>query len=260
MNLSAHLGYQFTEVPFSERFALAARSGYRAVEFPSPYAFDASGLDDLLGQHRLQLVQFGTPMGAPENGDKGTAALKARRTEFEEGLERALEMAIRLRCPRIHVMAGIVRADADADWDVYVENVRRAVNMFAAHDIATLIEVMSPQEVPGYFMSSFEQAEALFDAIPDRNLQFLFDTYHAAVLTGDAAGSLQRWLHRTGHIQISDFPGRHEPGTGTLPFKDMFDLLSASQYTGWLGCEYRPQTTTIEGLVHLQAYLPPLNH
>src|SRR5262249_30182076 len=99
-----------------------------------------------------------------------------------------------------------------------------------------------------------------FDAIADPHLQFLFDTYHAAVLTGDVLHSLEHWLPRTGHIQISDYPGRHEPGTGALPFPDFFDRLKSQNYSGWLGCEYRPQTTTLDGLIYLQSYLNPQNH
>jgi hydroxypyruvate isomerase len=260
MKLSAHLGFQFNEVPFLERFALAAQCGYRAVEFPAPYGYDLAVLKRLLTEHGLQLVQIGTPMGNVSQKEKGMAAFPSRRAEYLESLEAALSAALALDCPRIHVMAGVITDTADASWNTYVENVGVAVEKFSAAGIDTLIELMSPGEVPGYVVSTFEHADKLFTAIPDRRLQFLFDTYHAAALDTDVAALLARWLPRTGHIQISDFPGRHEPGTGSLPFPELFRLIDASGYRGWVGCEYRPQSDTISGLAFLKQYLSPGTH
>lgn len=260
MKLSAHIGFQFTEAPFLERFALAARAGYRAVEFPVPYAYEIDVLKAMLQEHQLELVQIGAPAGLPEKGEKGLAALSGRGPEFRQSLEAAVEYAVALRCPRVHIMAGTAGGTLAADWRTYVDNMRLAVQIFSNEGIATLAEIMSPAEVPGYYLSSFELAEALFEAIPDANLQCLFDTYHAAALTNDVPGLLRRWLPRTGHIQISDFPGRHEPGTGDLPFDQLFGQIDVAGYDGWVGCEYRPATTTAEGLVYLQRYLHPEHH
>jgi 2-dehydrotetronate isomerase len=255
MKLSAHLGFQFNEVPFLERFALAARSGYRAVEFPSPYLYDVAVLQRALDDHDLKLVQISAPMGDAAKNEKGIAAFSSRRAEFLAGLDKALETACALDCSRIHVMSGIATDTQIASWEIYVENIRTAVEKFAEEGIDTLIEVFSPAEVPGYFMSSFELADQLFASVKHERLRFLFDTYHAAALGFDVAALLERWLPLTGHIQISDFPGRNEPGTGALPFTRLFRQIDASGYDGFVGCEYRPKTDTLSGLVNLRDYL-----
>ncbi|MCX4163178.1 MULTISPECIES: hydroxypyruvate isomerase family protein [Paraburkholderia] len=255
MKLSAHLGFQFNEVPFYDRFELAARCGYHAVEFPSPYGHETAKLKNLLVSNGLKLVQIAAPMGDSAANEKGIAAFPGRREEFLAGLVTARDTALALDCPRIHVMAGVVRFDTDESWVTYVENVREAVDIFAAASIKTIVEVMSPLETPGYFMSSFELADKLFAAIPTNSLEFLFDTYHAAALSGDVVGLLKRWLPRLGHIQISDHPGRHEPGTGTLPFPEVFAELQRHGYSQWLGCEYRPLHDTVSGLKYLKPYL-----
>jgi hydroxypyruvate isomerase len=257
MKLSAHLGFQFTDAPFLERFALAARAGYRAVEFPVPYAYEVDVLRAMLQEHQLELAQIAAPAGLLEKGEKGLAALSGRGADFQRSLDAAMEYAVALRCPRVHIMAGTTGGALAADWRTYVGNMRLAVQTFSSEGIVTLAEIMSPGEVPGYYLSSFELAEALFDAIPDANLQCLFDIYHAAALTKDVPGLLRRWLPRTGHIQIADFPGRHEPGTGELPFDQLSEQIDTAGYDGWVGCEYRPATTTAEGLAYLQRYLHP---
>lgn len=255
MKLSAHLGYQFTEYPFLERFAAAAHAGFTAVEFPSPYGFGIDAIKSRLEGHALELVQIATPSGSGGPDGKGVAALVGREADFLEGISTALEYAQALDCSRIHVMAGIAGPDAHIDFEVYVANIARAAGHFAEHGMTALVEVMSPSTVPGYVLSSFALAKELFNSVANPALQLLFDTYHAAVLEEDVLSLLNQWLPKVGHIQISDFPGRHEPGTGTLPFRQIFSDIDAAHFQGWVGCEYQPLKSTEEGLCYLRPYL-----
>lgn len=254
--LSAHLGFQFTEFPLRERFAVSASVGYRGVELPAPYQIEIDELAGLLEKNSLELVQIATPMGNPVRKEKGLAALRGREGEFRKGVEKSIQYARALGCHRVHPMAGISQSPgSEGSWETYVGNITYAVNRLAEEGITTIVEVISESETPGYYMSSFDKAEALFAAVKHPQLTLLFDIYHAQDLTGDWAGTLQRWKGRVGHVQIADHPGRHEPGTGALDFCTLFDELNDQDYTGWAGCEYRPRTTTLEGLALLKKYL-----
>lgn len=256
MKLSAHLGFQFTELPFIDRFAAAAEAGFTGVEFPSPYDYDPTVLRDVMDRHGLHLVQIAAPMGNSKAGEKGMTPFPFRIEEYTRSIQTALDSALALGCPRIHVMAGIVAREASASWPVYVANLRAAVDLFSASGVTTLVEVMSPRGMPNYYLSSFDLADRLFNEITNPCLQVLFDTFHVAALGHDVVKTLEEWLPRTGHIQIADYPGRHEPGTGSLPFDTVFDTLAASGYDQWVGCEYHPLGDTVTGLHHLAAYLP----
>ena len=67
-------------------------------------------------------------------------------------------------------------------------------------------------------------------------------------MCGELIETFLRLKDRIAHIQIADTPGRHEPGTGEINYANMFRALESAGYEGWIGCEYRPKTTTIEGL------------
>jgi hydroxypyruvate isomerase len=75
-----------------------------------------------------------------------------------------------------------------------------------------------------------------------------YDIYHAQIIAGDLARTLERHIDRIGHIQIADNPGRHEPGTGEINYPFLFDLLDRLGYGGWVGCEYKPLGKTEDGL------------
>ena len=64
----------------------------------------------------------------------------------------------------------------------------------------------------------------------------------------DIARSLQKHLARIAHVQLDDNPGRNEPGTGEINYPFLFRHLDAIGYRGWVGCEYKPRTTRVDGL------------
>ena len=246
LRFSAHLGYQFNEVPFAERFAAAAAAGYRAVEFPNPYVFDKNLLADKLAEHQLTLVQFGSPAGRP--GEKGIAGYAGREREFRAGLADAVRYARAANCRMIHPMAGVNRIDNKSDWRVYCNNIGYAARYFSDQNITLLLEVMSLPTVKGYFLNSVDMFTALIAQTGDDNIKLLFDTRHKQVISQDDIGDLAKYYEHIAHIQISDFPGRHEPGTGNIDFNEFYRILTERNYQGWLGCEYHPLKDTVSGL------------
>ncbi len=66
---------------------------------------------------------------------------------------------------------------------------------------------------------------------------------------------IQFAAHRNiGHLQIADNPHRGEPGTGEINYDYLFKVIENSDYNGWVGCEYKPQTTTEAGLRWMDPY------
>jgi hydroxypyruvate isomerase len=73
-------------------------------------------------------------------------------------------------------------------------------------------------------------------------------------MEGDLARTLEANLQRIAHVQLADNPGRHEPGSGEIHYPFLFDHLDRIGYTGWIGCEYKPARTTLEGLDWYKPY------
>src|SRR5690606_27814036 len=111
---AANLSMLYNDVDFLDRFAAAARDGFKAVEYLFPYAYTAHELAGRLQAHGLQQVLFNAPPGDWDTGERGLACLPGREAEFEDGIAQAVGYAQALQCPRIHVMAGVVPPGADA--------------------------------------------------------------------------------------------------------------------------------------------------
>ena len=100
----------------------------------------------------------------------------------------------------------------------------------------------------GRYLNKTEQALQIIADVRSSNLFVQYDIYHMQVMEGDIARSLQKHLARIAHVQLADNPGRNEPGTGEINYPFLFRHLDAIGYRGWIGCEYKPRTTTVDGL------------
>lgn len=254
---AANLTMMFNEVPFMARFAAAAAAGFTAVEYLFPYEFDAQEVALALRDNKLQNVLFNLPPGDWSQGERGMAALPGREIEFRESLVQALHYAGVCGTPQLHVMSGIVPAGVDPAQchTTLIDNLRAACALAAKHHISLLIEPINTRDMPGYFLSRQDQAHAICAEVCAANLKVQMDFYHAQIMEGDIATTLRRYVDNVGHIQIAGVPGRHEPDHGELNYPWLFDLLDSLEYQGFVGCEYRPRGSTLEGLGWLRSQL-----
>lgn len=247
---SANLGFLFTEAPFPERFAAARQCGFRAVEFMFPYAYDTGELARRIGDAGVVLDLFNLPAGDFDAGERGVAVHPARRGEFRDGVERALERADALGVRKLNCLVGR-RDDAilwGAQYDCLVDNLRWAADQVGSTGRTLLVEQLNPLENPGFFLESIGLAERVLDDVGSRHLRLQFDVYHVQRAQGDVVSTLRRLIDRVGHVQIADVPERHEPGTGELNYPFILAELDRLGYEGRIGLEYRPSGPTAERL------------
>ncbi len=261
---AANLSMLYNDVDFLDRFAAAARDGFKAVEYLFPYAYPAQELAQRLQANGLQQVLFNAPPGNWDAGERGLACLPGRETEFREGIAKAVEYAQTLQCPRIHVMAGLVPQGADAATvrATYIANVRFAAEQAAPHGIQILLEPINGRDMPGFFLSRQDQAHALIAEIGATNVKVQMDLYHCQIVEGDLAMKVRHYLPtgNVGHFQIAGVPDRHEPDVGEINHTYLFKLLDSLGYDGWIGCVYRPARggaahATSDGLGWLKPWL-----
>jgi hydroxypyruvate isomerase len=251
LKLAANLSFLFTELPFLDRFAAASDAGFRAVEYMFPYDYDSDEIRRRLETNGLQQVLFNLPAGDWAAGERGIACHPGRRAEFRAGVAAALPLAGKLGVRQLNCLAGLQPASAsDAECRVVMlDNLSFAAEAAAAQGIKLLIEPINSRiDMPGFWLDTPAKAMALIDDLSHPNLFLQYDVYHAFVMGEDVLASLPARLPFIAHLQIADFPGRHQPGSGVVPFAELFRRLAASDYPGWVGCEYRPLGETAESL------------
>ena len=247
---AANLTMLFNEYPFMERFEKAANSGFKAVEFLFPYSFSAKEIRQELDKNNLQLVLHNLPAGDWDSGERGIACLPDRVDEFRAGASTAIEYAKALRVSQLNCLAGKAPNGVPPEIlkKTFIANLQFAAAELKKANIKLLIEPINTFDIPGFYLSKTQQALDILNEVGSDNLFIQYDIYHAQRMEGELCKTLEANLSKIAHIQLADNPGRNEPGTGEINYSNLFKFIDSIGYQGWIGCEYKPATSTEAGL------------
>ncbi len=254
---AANLTTLFGDCDFMERFGRASRAGFNAVEYMFPYPYEKEQLAEKLHTHGLTQVLLNLPAGDWEAGERGIALLPDRVAEFQDGVGQAITYAKTLNCSRVNCLVGLTPKDVPSDKarETLLCNLRFAAEALGAEKITLLVETLNTRDIPGFYLTGTAQALSLMKEVGHANLFYQYDIYHMQVMEGDLTETVRIHLGAIGHIQVADNPGRHEPGTGEINFTNLFRFIDEAGYPGFIGCEYKPQALTEDGLGWLKPYL-----
>jgi hydroxypyruvate isomerase len=246
--VAANISTLFRELPLLERFEAARSRGFDGVEIQFPYAEPPEALARAAAAADMPVVLINAPVAASEH-PFGIAGRPELTSLFRAQLAQAEEYAEALGARFVHVLAGLLPAEADRERGlrVYEDNLRLAAEVLRPKGVGVLIEPLNSLDAPDYLLCSFDLAGSILSRLaPGIGMQF--DAYHAARMGLDLVSELERALPYVRHVQFADVPGRHEPGTGGVSFRGMLSALLDARYAGWLGAEYIPSDTTDRSL------------
>ncbi|HTZ87078.1 MAG TPA: TIM barrel protein [Solirubrobacteraceae bacterium] len=263
MRWSAHISWLFTELPYLERPAAARAAGFQAIESAWPDdERDRAGLAEAVAEQRaaaraegrdLDVALLNCPAGNTAGGERGFVNDESRREEAEAAFDEAVELALAIGAPCLNLLVG--RALPDVPVSRQREAIVSALRSFAprarAAGLRILLEPVNEIENPGFLAPTPGAAVELIEASGAEHagqLGLLLDVYHVARAGDDPAAAIKRYGEWIGHVQISDWPGRGAPGTGSLDFTTILSALAESRYDGAVGMEYEPKESTEETL------------
>jgi hydroxypyruvate isomerase len=244
MKLAANISLLFQELTLLDRFQAARDAGFAAVELQFPYAHDAHDLAKARERAGVEIVLINAPVLADLH-PAGFACRPELQTQFAACLAQVADYADALDVRQVNVLAGCSADDDDraALLRVLRDNLQRAQDYLAPRGVAVLIELVNSFDVQGYVIDDPAIATQLIEASGGA-IGLQFDLYHFARMGFSPARSLAALLPLVRHVQFADAPGRHQPGTGTIAFDEVLQILAARGYRRWIGAEYRPSGET----------------
>mgnify|MGYP003635751468 FL=1 len=253
---SANISTMFREYPLPDRPRAAHRAGFRCVEMQFPYDHGVNDLAAALTEYSLAVSVLNIPCGDFVGGGEGNAAIPEKAAEFRDSVALAKRYADILRPLNVNVLAGApaARRDPAAGRDTLAENLVFAAAAFADIGVRVVVEAINDVSVPGFMLPTPDAVIDVIDRAGHPNLALQFDLYHIGMMGLPQVGTFEKHRDRIGHIQFSDAPGRHEPGTGEIDFGPIFAAIDASDYDGWVAAEYFPENATGDGLGWMADY------
>jgi hydroxypyruvate isomerase len=244
LQLSACVEMIFKDLPFTERMARVAACGLPAYEF---WGTDGKDFAAIARQQRELGLACATFVGSG-----GVPLVDAsRRAEFLNKLRDAVAIAKGLDCRTLIVttgneLPGIERATQRA---AVVAALRAAAPICESAGISLVLEPLNVLvDHKGYFLPSSAEGFAILDEVGSPAVKMLYDIYHQQITEGNLIATITKNVAKIGHVHVADVPGRHEPVTGEINYRNVFTTLAQVGYAGYVGLEYRPVADPAETL------------
>ena len=256
LKLSAHIGYLFTEQPLVDRFVAARDAGFVSVDLSDVVRYPLAEILEGMRRSGLPFQQTTAAALPVDRGGPGLTALPGREGEFRAACAAVLNYFEGTGLRWVHLPSGAPSPEIPfaRSYATYLDNLRRALELFEPHGVGVLIEPINRVDIPGYFLD-LPLARRVVAEINNPNLRILFDVYHVAMEGFDPAQLLRESRADIGHVQIADAPGRHEPGTGNINFAAVVSALAEIGYDDCIAAEYLPAGRTENGLGWMKALL-----
>lgn len=249
--ISVNLEYMFHEAGerLEDRVAAAAAAGYSKVEIFTTGGRDVASLKRALDDNGATLWTV--------VADPRTRLIEKDTHEgYREMFRKACDDAAALGCKRIVVGSGpgVPWMKRPVQLAIVAEAIASVVPIAEEYDLTMIAEAVNIRvDHPGVLFSRTEDAVAVIDQVGSPRLRLLYDLYHSVTEGEDPAVVLPQVAHLVEHVQVADTNGRGQPGSGTIDWPRMLDLIAGVGYTGPIGIECSPTLpSTPEALAYIR--------
>jgi hydroxypyruvate isomerase len=164
-------------------------------------------------------------------------------------LKTAVDTAKRTGCKWTLVVPG--RYDESLDWDYQtanvVENLRWCAGAVEPSGLVIVVEPLNPKDHPGLFLTKMAQAYQICRAVGSPYVKIIDDMYHQQITEGNIIPNINACWDEIAAYHIGDSPGRKEPGTGELNYRNIFKRIHEKGFQGVLGMEHGKSKPGKEG-------------
>jgi hydroxypyruvate isomerase len=226
---------------FTDQIKFAYDNGFRAIEdngFMDRAADEQKRIGDGLVKLSMSMGVFVVNFDHWPVKTSLTSGDKEWREKFLNACKEAVECAKRCNAKWMTVVPGNYERKLPIDYQTanVIEALRPACEIFEPHGLVMVLEALS--DTPDLFLRHSDQTFAMCKAVNSPSCKFLFDMYHMQRNEGNIINNIDAAWDEIGYLQIGDNPGRNEPGTGEVNYKNIFKHLYNKGYKGILGMEH----------------------
>lgn len=239
----------FTELPWEQRFQAAKNAGFSHVEFWDWRNKDLDEISALAADSGIGLCGF--------NGDADYSLIDpSHKKQYLDCLEQSLEAA-----KKIGAMSVTIHSNALGEGGVVVnhyselsdttklcsmyDTLQHCIPLAEKAGINLHLEALNvTTDHVGNYLKSTQMGAEICRLLASPRLKILYDVYHMQLNEGSICDNLAKYIDQVGHVHVADAPGRHEPGTGEINYPYVLWRLEQLGYTGLIGYELFPKTTT----------------
>ncbi len=182
---------------------------------------------------------------------------KDERDAFLSEIKSSVEVAKRINAKWMTVVPGLKDFQKNIEYQTInvIETLKRACEILEPHGLVMVLEPLSFSNHPGLFLTESPQANSICKAVGSSSCKILFDIYHQQIQEGNLITNIENCWDEIAYFQIGDNPGRNEPYSGEINYKNIFKHIYSNGFKGILGMEHGNSVEGKEGeLKVIKAY------
>tara|TARA_B100000575_G_C23118314_1_gene646776 strand:+ start:312 stop:1235 length:924 start_codon:yes stop_codon:yes gene_type:complete len=174
-----------------------------------------------------------------------------KRNQFLDEISQSVEVAKRVNAKWMTVVPGHLdlRLNIAYQTSNVVESLKQACNILEPHGLIMVLEPLNFRNHPGLFLTESPQAFEICKSVNSPSCKILFDIYHQQIQEGNLIPNIKNCWDEIAYFQIGDNPGRKEPTTGEINYKNIFKYIHGRGFKGVLGMEHGNSKNGVVGEV-----------
>ena len=242
---------------FLDQIRFMADQGFTAIEDNDMWKREVN-MQEKIGALLNQLgMSMGVFVANRINWSEGTLASgdKDARAAFLQDIRGAVDIARRVNAKWMTVVPNCVFPRIDPDYQTanVVESLRRAADILGPHGLVMVLEPLNFRDHPNLFLTDIAQGYLVCKAVDSPSCKILYDIYHAQIQHGNLIPNMEAAWDEIAYFQIGDNPGRKEPTTGEINYKNVFKYIHSRGFQGICGMEHGNAKPGAEGELALIA-------
>lgn len=251
MRYAPRLDFLGRELTIPQRLEKFAEHGFDATEYNGLMNHPLSEVEDIRKKMDSLSIQMGIFVANPKGWNTAGLVDPKQRDAFLEQLKQAVEYHKVIGNRFCTVISGPEVPKVSRGWQRInvIDALKRAADLLEKTELTVVVEPLNPIDHAGYFLVHSDEAAEIMAAVGSSHVKILFDIYHQQISEGNLIHNIRMFWDYIGYFQVGDVPGRKEPGTGEINWRNVFKAIYDKGYRGILGMEHGLSQPGVEGLL-----------
>ena len=246
----------YPQIKSHEKIVIIKETGFSQIEFWDWKDKNISLFNSLCDKHNMKITNF----SGQRKGD--LIAISTHKHMLAE-LKEATKVAEKLGCPNLMLLSNQLEENGrvansheeispEEKYKNIIHGLEKSINL-TPDSITLQLETLNTKiDHPGYYLNDIDTAVKIVREINHPRLKILADLYHLGIMGFNLKDIIKKYMPEIGYFHIADIPGRHEPGSGNMNWKEILELIKEEGYEGFVGFEYSPAYDSDESLFKIK--------
>ena len=241
LRYAPRLDFLSKELSITQRLELFAQHGFDATEYNGLMDHPTSEVESM----RTDLDRLGIEMGIFVANPAGWSEAGLVRVEHRPAFLAQLRKAIEYHGVIGNRFCTVITGSEEpgvprgVQRQRVIDGLKQAAELLEPTNLTIVIEPLNHLvDHAGYFLVTSDEAASVMAAVGSPKVKILFDIYHQQISEGNLINNIRRYYEHIGYFQVGDVPGRNEPGTGEINWRNVFKAIHELGYQGIVGMEH----------------------